>query len=104
MKAIQPYRKDLEQKMTRYYNTLSEKERRRYGAIEAEKLGYGGISYLVRLFGCRPETIKRGLAELQCGFKIELLTYNQVDETTPLSVLTVNAVSSLCPYASNCLV
>ena len=64
MKAIQPYRKDLEQKMTRYYNTLSEKERRRYGAIEAEKLGYGGISYLVRLFGCRPETIKKGLAEL----------------------------------------
>ncbi len=65
MRQIQPYPEEIEEKMIRYYNTLSEKERRRYAAIEAEKLGYGGISYIVRLFGCRPDTIKRGLEELE---------------------------------------
>ena len=49
MKAIKPYSKEIEEKMTRSYNSLSEKERRRYAAIEAEKLGYGGISYMMRL-------------------------------------------------------
>ena len=65
MKPIKPYSEEIEQQMTRYYNTLSEKERRRYAAIEAGKLGYGGISYIVRLFGCRPETIKRGFEEIE---------------------------------------
>ncbi len=65
MKAIKPYTKEIEEKITRYYNSLSEKERRRYAAIEAEKLGYGGISYMVRLLGCRPETIKRGVQDLK---------------------------------------
>ncbi len=65
MRQIKPYPEEIEEKMIRYYNTLSEKERRRYAAIEAEKLGYGGISYIVRLFGCRPDTIKRGLEELE---------------------------------------
>ncbi len=64
MKAIKPYTQEIEEKMIMYYNSLSEKERRRYGAIEADKLGYGGISYMVRLLKCRPETIKRGLVEL----------------------------------------
>ena len=71
MKAIKPYTKEIEEKMIRYYNSLSEKERRRYAAIEAEKLGYGGISYMVRLFGCRPETIKRGLQDLKSPTIIE---------------------------------
>ena len=65
MKPIKPYTEEIEEKMTRSYNTLSEKERRRYAAIEAGKLGYGGISYIVRLFGCRPETIKRGFEEIE---------------------------------------
>lgn len=64
MKAIKPYTQEIEEKMTMYYNSLSEKERRRYAAIEADKLGYGGISYMVRLLGCRPETIKRGQKDL----------------------------------------
>ncbi len=32
---MQPYSLDLEQQMQRYYQSLSEKDRRRYGAIEA---------------------------------------------------------------------
>jgi len=33
--------------------------------VEAQKLGDGGISYIVRLFGCRPETVKRGKKEME---------------------------------------
>jgi hypothetical protein len=31
--------------MVNFYNTLSEKDRRRYAAIEALKLGWGGTTY-----------------------------------------------------------
>ena len=65
MRPIKPYPEEIEEKMIRYYNTLSEKERRRYAAIEAEKLGYGAISYIVRILGGRPDTIKRGFEELE---------------------------------------
>lgn len=61
---MQPYSLDLEQQMQRYYQSLSEKDRRRYGAIEALKLGHGGISYIVQLLGCHAHTIRRGIYEL----------------------------------------
>ncbi len=48
-----------------FYQSLSEKERRRYAAIEALKIGYGGISYIERLFGTNCRTIKRGIEELK---------------------------------------
>lgn len=47
-----------------YYESLSEKDCRRYAAIEAKKLGYGGMSYISRLFGCNYRTIRKGIAEL----------------------------------------
>src|SRR5207247_2114716 len=36
----------------------------RYAAIEAQKLGYGGISYIERVLGCDRNTIMRGIGEL----------------------------------------
>ncbi len=36
-------------KMRDFYDSLSEKDRRRYAAIEAEKLGYGDASYIRKL-------------------------------------------------------
>jgi len=36
-----------------FYHSLSEKDRRRYAAIEAEKLGHGGVAYLAAVLGCR---------------------------------------------------
>ncbi|MCY7278203.1 MAG: ISAzo13 family transposase, partial [Phormidesmis sp. CAN_BIN44] len=51
--------------MQRYYQSLSEKDRRRYAAIEAVQLGYGGRVYIRQLFGCHPETLQLGLRELQ---------------------------------------
>ena len=40
------YSPEIEHTMQRYYHSLSEKDRRRYAAIEAIKLGHGGISYI----------------------------------------------------------
>ena len=62
--GMQPYPKEIEQKMERYYRSLSEKNRRRYAAIEALKLGHGGISYICLVLGCHAHTIRRGIEEL----------------------------------------
>ena len=58
------YTSEIEQKMQRLYKSLNEKDRRRYAAIEAAKLGWGGISYISSLFGCDYYTIRLGLSEL----------------------------------------
>jgi hypothetical protein len=62
---LAPYPAFVEAQMQRYYQSLSEKDRRRYAAIEAVKLGYGGQAYIRRLFGCHHETLALGLAELK---------------------------------------
>ena len=64
MKRLQPYSEEVEGQMLRLYRSLNEKDRRRYAAIGAKKLGYGGISYVCRVFGCDESGVKRGLAEL----------------------------------------
>jgi hypothetical protein len=50
--------------MRKFYQTLSEKDRRRYAAIEASKLGHGGISYIAEVLGCARSTIATGVQEL----------------------------------------
>ena len=61
---VTAYPPAIEQQMQRYYQSLSEKDRRRYAGIEATKLGYGGINYISRLLGCDYRTIKFGMREL----------------------------------------
>jgi len=51
--------------MKRLYDSLSEKDKRRYAAIEAKKLGYGGISYISSVFLCDDKTITKGIRELE---------------------------------------
>jgi hypothetical protein len=58
------YHADVHRKMQKVYNSFSEKDRRRYAAAEALKLGYGGIALIARLFGCSRESINHGLREL----------------------------------------
>lgn len=65
MQQLQPYTPEIESMMQIFYQSLSEKERRRYAAIEALKIGYGGISYIERLLGANCRTIKRGIEELK---------------------------------------
>jgi hypothetical protein len=59
-----PYTSDIELQMQRLYRSLNEKDRRRYDAIEAVKLGWGGILYIGILFGCDYYTIRFSLSEL----------------------------------------
>ena len=61
---MQSYSPEIERAMKKYYATLSEKDRRRYAAIEALKLGHGGQSYIAQLLGCSEKTVSRGLADL----------------------------------------
>ena len=59
------YNKMTEDCMLTFYNNLSEKDRRHYAAIEAEKLGHGGITYISDLFGCSRQTVHDGIEELK---------------------------------------
>lgn len=61
---IEPYSPETEQRMKTLYKSLNERDRRRYAAIEADKLGYGGQAYISQLFGCDHKTLQRGLGDL----------------------------------------
>jgi hypothetical protein len=58
------YSAEIEHSMRMFYTSLSEKDRRRYAAIEAVKLGHGGIEYVATVLGCDPKTIRQGQQEL----------------------------------------
>ena len=59
------YDQDVEARMRGFFETLSEKDRRRYAAVEARRLPQGGIAYLAEVFGCSRRTLERGLDELE---------------------------------------
>jgi hypothetical protein len=61
---MKPYPEVIEQAMQQFYQTLNEKDKRCYAAIEAQKLGHGGISYIASVLDCSRTTIYAGLAEL----------------------------------------
>lgn len=58
------YPETINQVMKTFFNTLSEKDKRRYAAVEAQKLGHGGISYMAGVLGCSRTTIHEGVTEL----------------------------------------
>lgn len=61
------YSEEIEKQMKAFYNTLSEKDRRRYAAIEAMKLGHGGQNYISSVLGCHFQTIMAGINEITKG-------------------------------------
>ena len=61
------YTPGIERMMKRLFDSLREHDRRRYAALEATKLGYGGVDYIARVLGCDPKTIRQGQAELEGG-------------------------------------
>jgi hypothetical protein len=62
---MEAYSADVEKHMVNLFRSLSEKDRRRYAAVEADKLGHGGTTYIARLFGCDTDTIRRGMADIE---------------------------------------
>jgi hypothetical protein len=61
---IERYLPEVERRMKALYKSLNERDRRRYAAIEADKLGYGGQAYISQLLGCDHKTLQRGLDEV----------------------------------------
>lgn len=62
---MKEYDESIERLMYTYYYNLSEKDKRHYAAVEAAKLGHGGINYISELFGCCRQTIATALEELK---------------------------------------
>jgi len=54
----------MEKRMRDFAQTLSEKDSRRFAAIEAAQRGFGGIVYVAGVLGCSTKTIERGMKEL----------------------------------------
>jgi hypothetical protein len=59
------YSTAVERHMVRFYDSLSEKDRRRYASLESEKLEHGGVQYIADLFGCDPDTIRQGAEDIE---------------------------------------
>lgn len=62
---MEVYSAEVERKMQRCFEWLSEKDRRRYAAVEATKLGHGGVEYIARVLAGDPKTIRQGLRDLE---------------------------------------
>jgi hypothetical protein len=62
---MQPYPAKIQRLMQRLYKSLNERDKRRYAAVEAAKLGYGGLNYISQLLNCDPKTVQTGLLEIE---------------------------------------
>ena len=61
---MEPYRAEVEETMRRYYNSLNEKDRRRFAGFEALQFGAGGRSYIASVLGCSRNTVSKGAREV----------------------------------------
>jgi hypothetical protein len=59
-----PYPCATEQYMKRFYDSLSEKDRRRYAGVEALKYGHGGRNYIAQVLRCSRRTVSKGAKEV----------------------------------------
>lgn len=59
-----PYPEEIERTMKQFYDSLSEKDRRRYAGVEALKYGHGGREYIARVLGCSRRTVSKGAKEM----------------------------------------
>ena len=62
---VQSYNASVERTMRKFFNSLSEKDRRRYAAVEVAKLGHGGLEYIAQLLNCDPKSIRQGVNDLE---------------------------------------
>ena len=60
--------KRLHQQMNLLLSRLDEQQRRWYVAVEANRIGHGGIRLLSQITGLDEKTIQRGQQELEQGF------------------------------------
>jgi hypothetical protein len=65
MNCFPGYDAETEERMQILHSILKEDDRRRYAAVEAMKIGYGGVAYISRLLRCAPMTIDAGITEIK---------------------------------------
>ena len=61
---MEPYRPEVEDRLNRFYNSLNEKDRRRFAGFEALRFGPGGRSYIAGVLGCSRNTVSKGAREV----------------------------------------
>ena len=54
----------IKNRYTKLAPALNEMTRRRWAAVEAEEIGYGGIAAVAKATGLTPRTIRHGIKEL----------------------------------------
>ena len=59
------YSDETKKSMKLFFDSLPEKSRRHYAALEAKKLGYRGVTYVSKVLGIDRSTIHEGLKELK---------------------------------------
>ena len=65
MNEFRGYEESQEDFMRIYCRSLPEDHRRRYAALEALKVGFGGVAYVARVLGMSRRTIYTGIRELE---------------------------------------
>jgi hypothetical protein len=65
MNEFRGYDESHEECMRIYCRSLAEDHRRRYAAVEALKIGFGGVAYVARVLGMSRRTIYTGIRELE---------------------------------------
>ena len=63
--VVAAYDKEVEERMRDFFESLNEKDRRRYAGLEASKLGHGGISYISEVLRCDRKTVSKGIDEIE---------------------------------------
>jgi hypothetical protein len=61
---VKQYEPKAQAQAQAFFKTLSERDQRRFAAVEAKRLGRGGIEYIAEVLGCSTRTIGRGIDEL----------------------------------------
>lgn len=61
---MKKYTPEIEAQILTFFNTLSEKDKRHFAALESRKLGHGGQVYIAQILGISISTIHRGLQEI----------------------------------------
>jgi len=61
---MESYAREMESAMKEFYESLNERDRRRYAGIEALKLGHGGRNYISGVLGCSRRTVSKGAREV----------------------------------------
>ena len=62
--AVLRFDEAKEARMRGFFESLREKDQRRFAALQADQLGHGGIVYVAEVLGCSVQTIGRGIDEL----------------------------------------